>query len=123
MGGRHGPAQHREVLAKHIDLTPVDRAPSGDNAIPGWLLGLHPEIGAAMGDEHVELFKAVFVQQKIDTLARAQLATPVLGIDPLLAAPKARRVAAAVEFAEDVFHRLGSQKSKRRAGAFCRYKH
>jgi hypothetical protein len=35
---------------------------------------LHPEIGAAMRDEHVEFFKAALVQQQVDPFARGQLA-------------------------------------------------
>jgi hypothetical protein len=40
-----------------------------------------------MLDEHVELLERAFVEQKLDALARGQLATRVLRLDPLSPPP------------------------------------
>ena len=82
----------------------VDRAPAGDHAVAVGSLLLHAEIGAAMGDEHVELLKGALVEQQLDPLARGQLALGVLRVDPLLAAAQPGLGAALFEFLENVFH-------------------
>ncbi len=109
MCGRDRPAQNCEILTEHIDLTPIDRAPARHNTIARRLLLLHPEIGAAMGDKHVELFEAAFIQQQINTFACSQLAPPMLRIDPLLAATDPRCIAPRFKFGQNVFHRLSSE--------------
>ena len=57
-----------------------------------------------MLDEHVELLERVVIEQKLDALARGQLALGVLGRDALLAAAQSGAVAAGVKAGEDVFH-------------------
>ncbi len=57
-----------------------------------------------MLDEHVELLEQVVIEQKLDALARGQLALGVLGRDALLATPQPGAVSAGVEAGEDVFH-------------------
>ena len=66
--------------------------------------GVHPELGAAMGDEHVEFLEAVLVQQQLDPLARCQLALGVLRVDAALSAPCPRHGAAHLDLLQDVFH-------------------
>ncbi len=104
MGGRDRAAKHREILTEHIDLTPVDRAPARNHTVTGRLLLLHAEIGAAMGDEHVELFKAVFVEQELHPLTCRQFATAVLRIDPLLAASQTCSGAAVLQLGQNILH-------------------
>jgi hypothetical protein len=55
-------------------------------------------------DEHVELLERVVIEQKLDALARSELALGVLGRDALLAAAQMGAFAAGVEAGEDVFH-------------------
>ena len=57
-----------------------------------------------MGDKHIEFLKAALVEQQFDTFTRRQLAAPVLGVDPLLSAAKARRLATVFKLGQDVFH-------------------
>ena len=59
-----------------------------------------------MLDEHVELLERVVIEQKLDALARGQLALGVLGRDALLSAAQPGAVAAGVKAGEDVFHGL-----------------
>ena len=76
-------AEHREILAEHEHRTTVDGAGAGDHAV-AWnaLLG-HAEVGAAVLDEHVDLFERAGVEQQLQTLARRQLAALVLRRDSL----------------------------------------
>ena len=89
-------AEDGEILGEDIDDAAVDRAPAGDDAVAGDLGLLHAEIGAAVLDEHVELFEGVLIQQQLDAFARRQLAFRMLGIDAGLAAAQAGIVAAAL---------------------------
>ena len=104
MGGGDRATQHREILREHIDLTAIDGAPAGDHPVACRFVVLHAEIGTAMADEHVELFKAVLVQQQFDAFARGQFAAGVLCVDAFLSAAKARVFAAPFEFGKDILH-------------------
>ncbi len=55
---RQRAAEDGEVLGEDIDEPAVDRARSGDDAVAGDLLLLHPEVGAIVLDEHVIFFEA-----------------------------------------------------------------
>ena len=57
-----------------------------------------------MLDEHVELLERVVIEQKLDALARGQLALGVLRRNAFLAAPEASAFAAGVEAGENVLH-------------------
>ena len=91
-------------MAEHIDLTAIHRAPARDHAVPGGLFRFHAEVNAAMGDEHVELFERPLVQQKLDPLARRQLALGVLGIHPALPSALTGDSAALFQLVQNVFH-------------------
>ena len=67
-------------------VPPVDGAVAGDDAVAEDLLLVHAEVGAAVGDELVELDEAARVEQQVDALARGQLAGLVLALDALGAA-------------------------------------
>ena len=67
-------------------------------------LGLHAEIGAAVGDEHVEFFERAFVQQQINAFARGQLALGVLRVNPALAAAHASGLATRFKLLQNVGH-------------------
>ncbi len=58
---------------------------AGDEAIAGNALRVHAEVCRPMGDELVGLFEGAFIQQKIDTLARRELAGLALACAPLRA--------------------------------------
>lgn len=51
---------------------------TGDKAIAGDLLLLHPEVGTAVGDQAVHLFKRSLVQQEFDAFPSRQLALAML---------------------------------------------
>ena len=96
-------------LGEDINQTPIDRAGARHHAIAGDLLVGHAEFGAIMLDKHVELFKAAFVQQHVQTLARAQLALFMLGLDAGFAPAHAGRFTFRVELFQDGFHQPHSQ--------------
>ena len=58
--------------------------------VAGDLLIGHSEIGAAVQDEHIELFKSSLVHQHFNTLARRQFTLVVLGLDAVIAAAQTR---------------------------------
>jgi hypothetical protein len=58
-----------------------------------------------MGDEHVEFLEAALVKQKLDPLARRQLALGVLRCDPLFAPTGAGDGTACFKFCKDILHR------------------
>jgi hypothetical protein len=62
----------------------VDRAVAGDDAVAEEALVL--ETDGAVGDEPVQLHEAARIQQQVEALARRQLASLVLGTDPVRAA-------------------------------------
>ena len=57
-----------------------------------------------MGNEHIKLFEAVLIKQKINAFARGELAFGVLCINPLLAAALACRFASRFKFLQNIFH-------------------
>jgi hypothetical protein len=104
VGFRQRAAEHGEVLAEDINLPPVHRAPAGNHPVAGHLDIVHAEIGAAMGDEHVEFLEAALVQQQLDALARGQLALGMLRLDAAPATTQARLGSAVLKLFEDVLH-------------------
>src|SRR6266478_85398 len=67
-------AEDGEVLRENVDQAAVDAAESGDEAVASRTLLVHAEIRAAVAHEFVQLFESVFVEEKIDALARGELA-------------------------------------------------
>ncbi len=59
-----------------------------------------------MFDEHVKLLERAGIHQKIDALARGQLAAAVLGLDALQAAPQPCVGAALFQLLKNVTHRI-----------------
>ena len=98
VGLRQAAAVDREVLAEHEDQAPVDRPVARDDAVGERLLLLHPEVGAAVRDEGVELLEAPLVEQAIDALAGGVLALVVLFLDARLAAGPVGLLAQVGEF-------------------------
>ena len=101
---RKRPPEHREVLGEHVDDAAVDGAPAGDDAVARNLDLLHPEVGRAVLDVHVELLEAVFVHQQLDALTRRQLAALVLRVDAGLAAAETSGGSPTLEFLDHVLH-------------------
>src|SRR5439155_11261036 len=83
-------AEHREVLREEEDEAAVDRPVAGDDAVAVDLPLLHPEVGAAVDLEAVELDEAPRIDELLDALARGELAVGVLALDALLAAAEHR---------------------------------
>src|SRR5216683_4946976 len=79
-------AKNGKVLRENVNQTAVDAAEAGDEAIAGGTLLLHSEIDAAVTDKFVELFEGAFVQQKVDALARSELAGFMFALAALRAA-------------------------------------
>ena len=75
-----------------------------DDAVAIGALLLHPEIGAAMRDEHVEFLETVRIEQQFDPFASGQLALGVLRVDPFLAAAQTGRLPAVLQFLKNVLH-------------------
>src|SRR3546814_11279211 len=84
------------------DEAAVDRPRSGDDAVAGDLLLLHPEIDAIMLDIGVELLERAFVEQHVEPFARGEFALRMLRIDALLPAPKCCCGAAAFHFGDKI---------------------
>ena len=99
-------AQHGEILAEHIDLAAIDRAPAGHHPVAMRAVVFHAEIGAAMGDEHVEFFKRAIIKQQFNPFARRQLALAVLCVDPLFTAAQTGSLAAVFKLLQNVHLRL-----------------
>ena len=104
MGTRQRPPEYGEVLGKHIDVSAVDRTPSGDNAVPRHLLLRHTELVRPMLDEHVELFETALIEEEVDPLPCGQLALGMLIGNPLFAAAHLGLLASFVQFVEDMLH-------------------
>src|SRR6202035_3586042 len=97
-------AEHREILGEGEHGAAIDGAPAGDDAVAGNLGLLHPELGRAVLDEHVELLERALVHQKLHALARGQLAALVLGFDAGGAAAGAGAGATVIKLLYDVLH-------------------
>ena len=82
----------------------VDRAGAGDHAVARNALLGHAEIGAAMLDEHVDLFERAGIEQQLQALARRQLAAFVLRRDPPGTAARSGGLPLGVELLEDLLH-------------------
>ena len=78
--------------------------PPGDDAIAGNFLVSHAEIGAAMGDIHVEFFERALIEQDFDPLARRQLSLAMLRVDTLLPAAQPRFSPATFQFVQHFLH-------------------
>ncbi len=110
MGFAERAAEDGEILAEDIDHASVDRAPAGHHAVARWPVRLHPEIGAAVRHEHVELLERALVEQQLDPLARGQLALAVLCGDPPVAAAHARRFAPVLKLLKNILHGHASRR-------------
>ncbi len=71
-----------EIIGEDVHRPPLDRAMPDHDAIAGELLLLHPEIGAAVGDQHVHFRKASRIEQHIEPFPRGEFAGLVLPFDP-----------------------------------------
>ena len=100
---RERAAEDGEVLREDEDLAAVDGAVAGDHAVAEDLLLLHAEVGAAVGDEAVELDEGARVEQQVDALARGELAGLVLLVDALLAAGGEGALVELVQLAQRIF--------------------
>jgi hypothetical protein len=67
---------------------------------------LHAEIGRAMLDEHVEFLERAPIEQKLEALARRELAPPVLRRDLALPSPQTRLRTTSLKAFKHLFHGL-----------------
>ncbi len=105
---RQRAAEHGEVLAEDEDEAAIDHAVARHHPVAGDFLVLHPEVRAAVLDEHVPFLEGAVVQQQFDALARGELAFLVLRLDALRAAALAGLLALFLQLFQDVLHGLPS---------------
>src|SRR6185437_14066415 len=96
-------AKHGKVLREDEDKTAFDAAITSDESVARKLLRLHSEIRAAMGDEAVGLLERAFVQQKLNALARRELAFLMLPRAPLRPAARLGGSVALLQIVELLF--------------------
>src|SRR5271154_5862537 len=97
-------AEDGEVLAEDEDEPAAHRTPAGHHPVARNLLRLHAEVAAAVLDEHIPLLEGAGIEQHLDTLARAELALVVLGLDTALAAAGPGRRPLALEPSQNLLH-------------------
>src|SRR4029079_5194921 len=102
LGG--GAAEHGEVLGEDIGHAAIDRAPTGDDAVPRETVLVGVEIGVAVFDEHVKFFERIGVEKQLDALSRGQLAAGVLRCNSRFTPAQSGSAAAFVESLKDLFH-------------------
>ncbi len=87
VGFRERTTENREVLRENVNEAAIDPPKAGNKAVARGTLLLHAEINAAVPDKFVQLFECAFVQQKVHTLARGELAGLVLAFAALRVTP------------------------------------
>jgi len=104
VGFRKGAPKNREILAEEKDEPSVDHSVARDNTVTSNLLLRHAEVGAAMLDEHVPLFKAAFIEEDLDALSSSEFSFGVLFGDSGRSAPHLRGAALFLQLRNDVLH-------------------
>ena len=74
---------HGEILGGDVHRPAVHGSAPGDHAVPVEMGFLHPEVGAAVPDEHVEFLETAFVKEQTYPFPCRQLALGVLCVDAL----------------------------------------
>src|SRR5687767_4535365 len=82
MGLRKRTAENREVLCEDKNLSAVYETVTGNNAVTQELLLFQTEVRRPVDDKLVELFKASFVEKKLDTFSSRQFSARLLFFDP-----------------------------------------
>jgi hypothetical protein len=82
---RQRAAEHGEVLREHVDERPSTRPWPVTRRRPRTFCFGHPEVGAAVGDEAVELDERARVEQRVDPLPGGELVVAVLARDAIRA--------------------------------------
>ena len=103
IGRGQGTAEDREILGEDEDQPAADGPVTGDHAVGVGLLSIHPEFGAAVGDEGVVFLEAAVVEDVFETLPRRVLPLGVLGGDALFAAALPRLFAFVCKIEELAF--------------------
>src|SRR5262245_51889877 len=101
---RQRAAEDGKILGEDVNDAAVDGAPAGDHAVARDLDLFHAEVGAAMLHVHVELLEGIFVHEKLDALARGELAAPVLRLDAGTTAADTRFRSSALQLVENFLH-------------------
>jgi hypothetical protein len=97
------PAEASEVFCENHDVPAIDRSPAGDDRIAERTLVFDSKTLALVPDEGVDFLERTLVDQKLDALARRQLASVVLTIDGPLIVSLLRLCAQTSEFLNLVF--------------------
>ena len=100
VGLRQRAAEDGEVLGEDVDQPAVDGAVAADHAVAGDAALGHPEVGAAVGDQRIDLDERAGVEQQLHPLAGGQLAGGVLLVDALLAAAQAGALEAVLQLGQ-----------------------
>ena len=88
-------AEDGEILREDKYEPALNASVAGDETVAEELLFVHPEIGAAMGDELVGLLEGAFVEEKFNSLARRHLACFMLAFATIDAATSLGKAIAA----------------------------
>jgi len=82
VGLGEGPPEHGEVLAEDVDEPAMNGAVPRHHAITEELLVFQPEACGPVGDEPVELYEGVGIEQEVEALPGRELSALVLGGHP-----------------------------------------
>ena len=74
------PAEHRKILREQADRPAIDRAVAGDHAIAERPALLHAEGAGAVNRKGIQFDKRAGIEQRINPLARSQLAARALAL-------------------------------------------
>ncbi len=87
---RQRAAEDGEILREDEHHPAMDLAATGDDPVTKDILLVQTEVGRPVGDEHIEFFEGIRVDQQLDPFARGQLPFFVLSVDPVLSAAQFR---------------------------------
>ena len=101
---REGAAEDREVLGVQRHPAAVDLGEAGHHAVARVALLVHAEVAEMMGRQPAQFLECAGIEQRLDALARRQLAAFVLVVDTGLAAAQLRLGAHVAQFCQFILH-------------------
>ena len=103
VGFRERAAEDGEVLREDEYQPAFDAAIAGDEAVAKDDLVFHAEVGAAVRNQLIGLFKGAFIEQEIDALTGRHLALFVLASTALFTAARFRQRVTTLQFGQFLF--------------------
>jgi hypothetical protein len=97
-------SENCKVLGKDINNPAINSTVAGNDPVPEELLAFHAELGAAMGLEHIKLFKAAFIEQHFDPFPGGHPAFGMLLVNAFLATAQTGQVTHFQKFVKVVAH-------------------